>query len=300
MNYDKGNRIDCHSVKATADGETQCAALLPQLQEFLMLRKLPRPLGQNSLICTLPGSDRALIEPHLKPVTLTAAEVLEQANTRVNSVYFLISGIGSTVTYGKNGHYAEVGLFGFEGMSGLSVVMHGEQSPQETFMQHAGAGLAIEAGRLRDLMEQSPSLQRHLLRFLQISVTQTAQTSLANARATLEDRLARWLLMCHDRLEGDTMVLTHQFLAIMLGVRRAGVTVGTHALKDKGLIQTTRGQIEILDRAGLEAQARDIYGVPEAEYARLFGPELRNGSPGYGRDEGFVQQPYASGSLPPQ
>ena len=129
-----------------AGQETPVAAFLPQPQELLMLRKLPRPLGQNSLICTLPGSDRALIEPHLKPVTLTADEVLEQASTRVHSIYFLISGIGSTLTYGKNGHYAEVGLFGFEGMSGLPVVMHGEQSPQETFMQHVSSDIRSGPG----------------------------------------------------------------------------------------------------------------------------------------------------------
>ena len=240
-----------------------------------MPRNSRHPREQNSLILTLPASDRTLIDPHLEPVALKAGEVLEQANTRINLVYFLCSGIASTVTYGQNGHFVEVGLFGHEGMSGLPVVMHGVQAPQETFMQHAGAGLVIEAGRLRDLMEQSLSLQRHLLRFLQVWVTQTAQTSLANARATLETRLARWLLMCHDRVDSDTMVLTHRFLAIMLGVRRAGVTEGTRALKEKGLIQATRGQIVILDRAGLEAQAQDIYGVPEAEYARLFGSDLR-------------------------
>jgi CRP-like cAMP-binding protein len=102
-------------------------------------------------------------------------------------------------------------------------------------------------------------------------MTQTSQTALSNGQSKLEERLARWLLMCHDRINGDTVELTHEFLSVMLGVRRAGVTVGTHVLEGKGLIRASRGGITILDREGLEEEAQGFYGVPEASYARLIG-----------------------------
>ncbi|MDO5759133.1 MAG: hypothetical protein Q4P24_17045 [Rhodobacterales bacterium] len=150
-----------------------------------------------------------MIEPHLKPVTLTAAEVLEQANTRVNSVYFLISGIGSTVTYGKNGHYAEVGLFGFEGMSGLSVIMHGEQSPQETFMQHVSSDIRIWPGgdmknwptfSLIQLWFQMPqrTLQKPAAAFFAAAVAVTSdRDDMAMVKQAIEDR------RCDDNIAED-------------------------------------------------------------------------------------------------
>ena len=145
------------------------------------------------------------------------------------------------------------------------------QTPQEIVMQVGGRGLAIKAGRLRDLIASRPSVQRILLRYVQVLATQTAHTALSNGQSKLEERLARWLLMCHDRIGGDEMELTHDFLSIMLGVRRAGVTVGTHLLEGKGMIRATRGMIRILDREGLEELAEASYGVPEREYERLMG-----------------------------
>jgi len=236
-----------------------------------MSKGLSCPYGQSNLISTLSSADRALIEPQLKPVDLARETVLEEADTPIRRVYFLISGVGSTVASTRNGSSIEVGLFGLEGMSGTAVVMQSGHSTHKTFMQVGGDGLCIEADSLRDLMERSPSLQRHLLRYVQTLLTQTSQTVLSQGHSRLEERLARWLLMCHDRISGDTMSLTHVFLSIMLGVRRAGVTVATQVLEGKGLIRAHRGKIIILDRAGLEDIAKEIYGVPEAEYARLIG-----------------------------
>lgn len=229
------------------------------------------PFGQNNLIHTLSGADRALIEPHLKPVRLDRETVLEVPDEPFELAYFLTSGVGSTVAFSKKGRRIEVGLFGCDGMSATPVVLQTAYSSHETFMQISGAGLAIEADRLRDLLEQSSSLQRHFLRYVQALMTQTSQTALSNGQSKLEERLARWLLMCHDRISGDRMELTHEFLSVMLGVRRAGVTVGTHLLEGKGLIRASRGEIIILDREGLEHEAQESYGVPEAEYTRLIG-----------------------------
>jgi len=236
-----------------------------------MTNGFPCPIGQNNLIHTLSRADRALIGPHLKPVKLDREAFLKQPDMLVRTVYFLKSGIGSTVAFSKTGRCIEVGIFGFEGMSGTAIVLQREYSHQETFMQISGEALAIEPDRLQELMQQSPSLQRHLLRYVQVMMTQAHQTVLSNGQSRLEERLARWLLMCHDRISGNTMEMTHKILSIMLGVRRAGVTVGTHMLEGKGLIRANRGEIIILDREGLEEKAQDSYGVPEAEYARLIG-----------------------------
>ncbi len=229
------------------------------------------PSGQNCLIHAMPAEDRALIEPHLKMCELEQQHLLEAANEPVETVYFPVSGIGSMIALGGQGRRIEIGLFGREGMSGTAVVMDTDKAPHEIVMQVGGRGFAIEAGRLRDIIASRPSVQRILLRYVQVLATQTAHTALSNGQSKLEERLARWLLMCHDRIGGDEMELTHDFLSIMLGVRRAGVTVGTHLLEGKGMIRATRGMIRILDREGLEELAEASYGVPEREYERLMG-----------------------------
>lgn len=236
-----------------------------------MAKGLACPSGQNNLISTLSSADRALIEPYLKSVKLDKETILESPNGPISHVYFLTSGVGSTVASSKTGRRIEVGLFGLEGMSGTAVVMQSGYSFHKTFMQIGGEGLALESDILQDLMHQSPSLQRHMLRYVQTLLTQTSRTALSNGQSKLEERLARWLLMCHDRISGDLINLTHEFLSIMLGVRRAGVTVATQVLEGKGLIRANRGQITILDRDGLTIEAQDSYGIPEAEYARLIG-----------------------------
>jgi hypothetical protein len=120
-------------------------------------------------------------------------------------------------------------------------------------------------------MTASASLHQHLLRFVQAFMVQMGQTALSNGSHVIEERLARWVLMCHDRVDGDALFTTHEFLSLMLGVRRAGVTQTLKTLEDRGLISTKRGQVTVLDRAKLEKVAGDSYGVPEAEYVRLIG-----------------------------
>lgn len=152
--------------------------------------------------------------------------------------------------------------------------MGNDRSPLECFMQLGGEGQRIASGSLRDAMEASASLRLLLLRYIEFLLTQTAHTVLANTEARLEERLCRWLLMCHDRIDGNILPLTHDFLATMLGVRRAGVTMAIHVLEDRGLIRAERGSIEIHDREGLEIGAGGTYGVAEAEYRRLIGVNL--------------------------
>src|SRR4051794_18441090 len=151
-------------------------------------------------------------------------------------------------------------------MSGLTVLLGTDRSPHACFVQTAGSGWRIRADALCRALAASAALHQHLLRFVQAFMVQMGQTALANGSSTLEQRLARWLLMCHDRVDGDGLATTHEFLSLMLSVRRAGVTVALQALEERGLISTKRGQIAVLDRAGLEGVAGDSYGLCEAEY----------------------------------
>src|SRR5262245_2409371 len=155
-------------------------------------------------------------------------------------------------------------------MTGLAVVLGSDRSPCEIFMQVEGKGQQISSHDLRAVMAKSATLRESFLLFAHTFAVQSAYTALANAQGRLEDRLARWLLMAQDRLQSNELLLTHEFLALMLGVRRAGVTTGLNHFEAKGLIATSRGAITIQDRDGLEEAANGFYGQPEAEFERVF------------------------------
>jgi CRP-like cAMP-binding protein len=226
---------------------------------------------RNLLLASLSSADLGLLLPNLEPVVLALRYVLEKPNKRVDAVYFPESGFASVVAGQAKLAEVEVGLIGREGMTGLTIVLGNHSSPHSTYMQAAGHGRRIKTAELRKAMQESGSLQAALLRYVQVFMAQTAHTAIANARAKLDERLARWILMADDRLEGNSLPLTHEFLALMLGVRRAGVTEAIHALETRNLIQAARGQIMVLDRKGVERRAGASYGVPEAEYRRLIG-----------------------------
>jgi CRP-like cAMP-binding protein len=190
--------------------------------------------------------------------------VLEVANKPISHSYFIEYGLASIVA--ANGHKRlEVGLIGCEGMTGLPIVLGNDRSPNETFMQVSGNGIRITADKLRKAISQSRSLERAFLGFAHAFMNQTTRTALSNGTATLEERLARWLLMANDRLRGNEVPLTHEFLSLMLGVRRAGVTVALHYLEQRALIRLARKQIMITDRKGLEAAANGTYYKPEKQ-----------------------------------
>jgi CRP-like cAMP-binding protein len=161
-------------------------------------------------------------------------------------------------------------LFGHDGMSGTAVILGAGQSPQASMIQVNGASaIRLEATDFTAACDRSASLRTLLLRYVQAMNVQAASTAAANAHYALPERLARWLLMCHDRVDGDDIPITHEFMSMMLAVRRAGVTTATHILESNGLIRAKRGVITILDRDRLEALADNAYGLPEAEYARI-------------------------------
>jgi CRP-like cAMP-binding protein len=200
---------------------------------------------------------------------------MERPNRRIETVYFMEAGIASVVAVRPDKTKVEVGLIGPEGMSGTAVILGGDQSPHSTYIQAAGEGRRIAADELREAMKASESLRTMLLKFVQVFMVQTAHTAIANARAHIDQRLARWLLMAHDRTGDNTLPLTHEFLSLMLGVRRAGVTMALQSLKRQKLIDSGRNQIVILNRKGIERAAGGSYGIPEKEYRRLVGKVRR-------------------------
>lgn len=217
------------------------------------------------------ASDLALLEPHLKPIAMAVFKELEKPNRPIDTVYFMETGIASVVAVQPDETKVEVGLIGSEGMSGIAVVLGGDQSPNSTYIQVAGQGQRMTAKELRKAMNASESLRSLLLKFVQVFMVQTAHTAIANARASIDQRLARWILMAHDRTRDDTLPLTHEFLSLMLGVRRAGVTEALKKFKQQKLIDTGRSQILVRNRRGIEEMGRGSYGVPEKEYRRLIG-----------------------------
>lgn len=211
------------------------------------------------------------MQPHLRPIALGLKMEIERPNRRIDTVYFMEAGFASVVAVQPDETQVEVGLIGYEGMSGTAVALGGDQSPHSTYIQAVGEGQRIAANELRNAMNASASLHVVLLKFAQVFMVQTAHTAIANARAHIDRRLARWILMAHDRIRDDTLSLTHEFLSLMLGVRRAGVTEALQSLKRQNLIKTGRNQIMVLNRKGIEKVARNYYGVPEKEYRRLIG-----------------------------
>jgi len=218
------------------------------------------------------AEDFDALQPHLEPVTLGLRQSLFEANAPIEFAYFFEAGISSMATTGRS-NQVEIGISGREGMVGMPLVLNTDRSPFECFIQTEGHGLRIASHQFVQVLRERPSLHQFLLRYAQAMSVQTSSTAFVNAEHNLETRLSRWLLMCHDRVDGDELHLTHDFMAVMLGVRRPGVTTTLHILEGNHLIRNTRGVITVRDREGLEKLADDAYGLPEAEYDRLMVPE---------------------------
>ena len=205
-------------------------------------------------------------------VNLPLKEVLVEANQPTSFVCFIESGLGSVVAESSDGETVEVGHVGREGMTGYHVLLMTETSMHKTFMQTAGSGIKVPVQTLRAVCDEHPSVRDMLLRYVHSCEVQLAHSALANARYSMHERLARWLLMSHDRLDGDDLPLTHEFLVPnarrpALGRHRpASFLEGLHAIK------ATRGNIRIIDRDQLEEIAGGCYGLPEKEYARSSKP----------------------------
>jgi len=231
--------------------------------QFALAAPRNGPVSSNRILSRLSPADLGLLEPHLQPVDLPVNRPLEGRNRRIDYVYFIEAGFASVVANGSGKPGIEVGIIGREGMTGLAIVMGYQHASHDTYVQVAGKGQRIRAAKLREADELSNTLHRAMLRYAHAYLLQTTATALANGRSKIEERLARWLLMADDRIDGDRLPLTHEFLSLMLGVRRSGVTTALQALERKRRISRKRGNILILDRKGLEKQSNGTYLTSE-------------------------------------
>jgi CRP-like cAMP-binding protein len=218
-------------------------------------------MSSNRILTRLSRTDLRLLEPHLQAVDLPVRKPLVARNKRIEHVYFPESGVVSVVANGK--HSIEVGIIGREGMTGVSLVLsNNDKSPYETYVQIAGDGQSIPANNLLAAIEASGTLLKELLKYANSFLIQTTQTALANGRHKIEERLARWLLMAHDRLDGDEVPLTHEFLGVMIGTSRPGVTIALQELERRGWLTQRRGIVSIIDRDGLVRASNGAYVAP--------------------------------------
>ncbi|MEP7097331.1 MAG: Crp/Fnr family transcriptional regulator [Dokdonella sp.] len=223
----------------------------------------------NRLLECLSRSDRQRLIAQCDEIELVESHVLCEPGDRIRHVYFPIGGFISLITPIDQNAGFEVGLVGCEGVLGVSLVLGVAVAPQRALVQGAGSALRMPAAAFRRELAHSASLRRVLDRYLYVLMCQLAQTGACTRFHLLEPRLARWLLMSHDRTSGDSFHLTHEFLGFMLGMRRAGITVAAGALQKLDLISYVRGAITIRDRAGLEAAACPCYQIDCESYARM-------------------------------
>lgn len=228
----------------------------------------------NLLIAAMAPEDACRLEATATRVQLPLRAMLEQAHRPIEFVYFLESGLASVVAGQQNGAAIEVGLFGRDGMSGTSLVLGDSETAFNCFAQVEGSAIRISAAGLVDALRASPSLRTLLTGYAHTLAIQTACTAWANADLRLEERLARWILMVDDRVEGGRFRITHEFLSVLLGVRRAGITQALNALAARQLIVAQRGAIGVIDRPGLAALTKGTYGLAESEYVRVTGIPL--------------------------
>ena len=237
---------------------------------------MPQPnerFTSNTLLGALSAGDLELLKPHLTRVPIAREQVIVPPNEPIEHVYFPEDGIVSIVSDMANSGRTEAGIFGREGVSAVGLLLGTDRSPHESFVQVAGSSaLHIDTDHYLAAIRQSETLRTTLLRYVQTTLVQSAQSTATNASHRVEGRLARWLLMCHDRIDGDEIPLTHEFMGMMISADRSGVTVTLHILEGAGMIRSKRGRVIIRDRDKLEELAGDSYGVPEAEYRHLIGP----------------------------
>jgi CRP-like cAMP-binding protein len=222
--------------------------------------KLHEPVA-NLLLAALPGKEYQRLQPHLKMVTLSFGEVLYESRELIRHVYFPNQGIVSLLSTVEERSTLEVGVVGNEGMVGISVFLEKDVSLNRTIVQGAGTAMRMKAKSLRNHVGQEGKLPELLRRYTHSLLAQISQSAVCNRFHTVDARLARWLLMTHDRLKSDEFRLTQEFLSDMLGVRREGVTQAARALQQKELIRYVRGQITILSRVGLQAASCKCYEI---------------------------------------
>jgi CRP-like cAMP-binding protein len=260
--------IESGEIDAIMDPAFGKAILLPAGQTGLResevrrrARQLPKSGHKvaNTLLAALPRELYERLLVNLVSVTLTYGEVLYEPGQRIGYVYFPVDALVSLLTQVDANHSLEVGLVGREGMVGIPLALGADISTNRALVQGTGMAMRMEAACFRQEFLQSVPLQREVYRFIYTLMAQTEQTAACNHHHCVEERLARWLLMTHDRVQSNEIYLTHNFLASMLGVRREGVSLAANSLQERKLIRYRRGHIRILNRRRLEASACVCY-----------------------------------------
>jgi len=228
---------------------------------------------RNQLLAALPSEVFGRLAPLLIPVPLELKQSLYVPDAPIEAAYFVESGMVSLLAPLEGGGSMEVGMVGREGLVGLPVVLGADSAPSEAMVQGAGTAFQIQTPALKRVFDDSVPLRTLLLRYTQALQTQISQTAVCNGSHTVEERLARWVLMAHDRAEGNQFPMTHEFMSLMLGVRRAGVTTAAGVLKRIGAIDYGHGAMTVLDRPGLESAACECYGVVQQQFLRLLGTQ---------------------------
>lgn len=222
---------------------------------------------KNRILAALPKNELQRLSHHLSPVTLEQGKSLLDGDA--THAYFMEQGMASVVITLASGDTVEVGVIGIDGIVGIPILLGTSSTPGRTFVQIAGAGFRIEASVLKEEFERPGVLRQHLQRYIQGYLAQAAQTAACNRLHGIEERLARWLLTCHDRINSDVLRLTHDFLAQMLGAPRTTVTLAAGLLQRADLISYSRGVVKIKDRKTLEQNACECYQIVRDEFRRL-------------------------------
>ena len=226
---------------------------------------------ENRLLAALPRAEYERILPNLQQVSFKLGEVVYEFGGHLDYVFFPTTSIISLLYTMENGASAEMGLTGNDGVVGIALFMGGGTMPNRAVVQSAGSAIRMKAKILQDEFALGGKFQRLLLRYTQGLITQISQTAVCNRLHSVEQQLCRWLLLSHDRLNSDELIMTQELIADMLGVRREGVTVAAGHLQDAGAISYIRGHITILDRKKLEATVCECYQVVKDEFLRLLG-----------------------------
>ena len=226
---------------------------------------------RNKILCALAGEDLNRLHPHFEAFDYPERTFVERPGEEIEYLYFPETGFISVVAVNGPRHRLEIGMVGAEGMTGVAVLLGDDRSANESYTQAITTGRRIPVANFREVFDKSTTMSRLMRRYALAFLAQTTQTALANGHARIDQRLARWLLMAMDRLAVVDLPLTHELMAVMLGVRRPGVTDALHRLEGDGLVRARRGVVSIRDREGLVARSAGCYGVAEAEYDRLLG-----------------------------
>jgi CRP-like cAMP-binding protein len=226
---------------------------------------------RNHLLAALSPDDFALLAPALRPTSLEFKQVLYAVHQPIGTAYFLESGMVSMLAPLEDGRFMEVGLVGREGLVGLTAVLGADSAATQALVQAPGSALHLRSAELKGAFEASATLRGLLLRYAHAHHAQVAQTAACNGHHLLEERLARWLLMAHDRARTDEFPMTQEFMSLMLGVRRAGVSVAAGILQKAGVIGYKHGCVTVLDRSGLEAAACECYSTVRRQFEHLLG-----------------------------